>query len=454
VSITPITLTGVSTYKSDYQSILNRAVAIAQIPLTNLENKDSSVLQQKTDLGALSGTVGTLATSLQALGTLAANQAVSASSSNPTVLTATATGAPSASSYTINSITSLATAASERSVNSYADSTSTPASSTGTVQLTVGSHNYVISLSNNSLIGLRDQINALGVGVTASILTTSNGNYLSLSANATGATTLSLTDDPTTTNHTGANTPLLTSSNQGSDAQFQLNGINVTQGSNTVNSVIPGVTFQLLAKSSAPVTISLATDPSGVSGNLQTFVDSLNALKTAVASQVGTSGGSLVGNSAVTGIESVVYQLTSYHPATGSVRSLADLGITFDATGKASFNQATFNALSGTQIADAMTFLGSTTTGLGGFSASLTQYSDPVTGQIAAEAAGLTETDQHLQSQIGTLTDRINAMQTSLAHRLALADSQMAQLESQKSALTASLQGLSLVLYGQNATQL
>ena len=457
MSITPITLTGISTYASDFQSILNRAVGIAQIPLTALENSDATVLQEKTDMGTLSGTVATLASSLQALGTLASTQALAASTSNPAVVAATATGATSAASYTINSITSLAAAASETSLHGYADSNSTPVSATGTVKLTIGSKSYVLSLANNTLVGLQNQINGLNAGVTASILTTSGDNYLSLTDNTTGATTLSLTDDPTTGTHTGANTPLLTAINQGTNAQFKLNGITVNQSSNTVNSVIPGVTLQLLdtTPSTAPVTVSLATDPTGVASDLQTFVTNFNALQTALAAQSGTAGGSLAGNDMVTGLEGVVNQLVSYNLPSGTVRSLADLGITFnDTTGQATFSQTTFDGLSSTQVADALKFIGSPTTGLAGFAAQFSQYSDPVTGLMTTEVAGYTQTDQDLQSQIGTLTTQINAMQKSLAQQLSAADAQVAQLQSQQNALTASLQGLSLVLYGQNATQL
>ena len=58
---------------------------------------------------------------------------------------------------------------------------------------------------------------------------------------AAGATCIvNYLDDPA-----GANTNLLTSTNQGSDAVFSLNGIPVTQPGNVVNSVIPGVTFTI-----------------------------------------------------------------------------------------------------------------------------------------------------------------------------------------------------------------
>ena len=91
-AITPLTLNGISKYSTDYQSILNRAVAIAQQPLVQLQTQDSNVLAQNNALGAIQDDANNLLSSLQALGTLAANQAVGASSSDPTTVSATSTG--------------------------------------------------------------------------------------------------------------------------------------------------------------------------------------------------------------------------------------------------------------------------------------------------------------------------------------------------------------------------
>jgi len=189
---TPVTLNGVSQYSSDLQSLLNRAVQIAQIPMTRLQNRDSTVLQQKSSLVSLQSDLAALASSMQSLGKLAANQALSATSSNPDVVTVASTGATSAATYAINSFTSPAAAASETSLSSYADSSSTPVSSNGSMDLVVGSKTYNFTLATNNLVTLRDTINSLNAGVTASILTTSGGNYLSISANSTGAATLHL----------------------------------------------------------------------------------------------------------------------------------------------------------------------------------------------------------------------------------------------------------------------
>ncbi len=447
-SSTPaISFNGISQYASDYQSILTAAVQNAQIPVTQLQNRDATVLSQETALGTLNTDVGTLASDLQNLGAIAASQALGATSSNPSAVSVVNSGATEAATYTINSITSPATAASETSTTSYADASSTPVSSTGVVKLVAGSFSQTFTLTTNTLVGLRDQINSLNAGVTASILTTANHNYLSVAANSTGATTLQLFDDPT-----GADKNLLTSANQGTNAVFQLNGINVSQPGNTVNSVIPGVTFTIQQASTAPVTLSLATDPTQLSSALQTFVTDYNTVQSDVAAQTGQSGGALVGDTVVDQLSTTLQQIASQTLSTGTVQSLSDLGISFNDSGAASFDQSTFDSLTSTQISDAFNFIGSTTSGLGGFSQTLTQFSDPVTGIIQAEQTGLKQTDSQLQSEISTLNTRNAAAQAALTAQLEAADATQEELQQQQTDLTASLQAVSLVLYGRDAT--
>jgi flagellar hook-associated protein 2 len=440
---TPVTLNGVSQYSTDLQNVLNRAVSIAQLPVTALQNQDANVLSKVTLLGSLQTTVSNFATSLNSLGTVAASQALSATSSDPTAVSVSSTGTSQAASYTINSITSAATAASETSLNSYTDSTTTPVSSTGSEELVVGTKQYPFTLATNNLTSLRDTINAQNAGVTASILTTSGGNYLSISANSTGASTLQLIDDPT-----GAATQQLSSTNQGADAVFYLNGIKVDQPGNVVNNIIPGVTFTILGQSATPTTLSLATDPTQLSTALQSFVTNYNALRTALNAQEGPGAGLLSGDTAVVQLEDTLRNLTAYTTSTGSIHSLSDLGVEFDTTGQASFDQTTFNALSATQISDGFAFVGSATTGLGGFSQTFQQYADPIDGLIQTEETGFNQTDTSLQSQISTLTNRITTLQTNLSAQLEKADAQIAELQTQQQTLSASLQSLSLVLYG------
>jgi len=455
-AITPLTLTGVSKYSTDYQAILNRAVAIAQQPLGLLQTQDSNLVAQSNALGTLQTDATNLWSSLQTLGTLSANQAVSASSSDPTTVLATATGATAAANYTINSVTSLASVASERSLTGYADSTSTHVSATGTLKLTVGSQDYTLTPSTNNLVALRDAINTSGAPVTASILTTGNGNYLSLTANASGATTLKLIDNPVTaSNPGGTNTELLTQTNQGTNAEFHLNGIDVTQSSNTVNSVIPGVTLQLLQQSNTPVTVSLASDPTQISSALQNFVSAYNTVEKDLHAQQGQFPGALGGDTAISGLQQTLRRITAFFTPSSSITNLSGLGVTFnDASGTATFDQSAFSALGSQQITDGFGFLNALATGSGNFVAQLQTFTDPISGVIQAEQQGNVASDQHLQSQISVLSNRINTMQANLQAQLAKADAFEAALESQQSTVNASLLGLNFVLYGQNPTGL
>jgi flagellar hook-associated protein 2 len=256
------------------------------------------------------------------------------------------TGATAPASYTISDITSIASAASETTQTGYADANATQVSSTGSLSFVVGSKSYPINLGSgaNKLAGLRDAINNLGAGVNATVLTTGTGanpNYLSITSHNTGATTLQLIDDPT-----GANTNLLTSSNQGSDAIFKLNGVSVDKPGNTVNDVIPGLTFSIVdtTTSGQTVNLSVSTDTSQLQIALQDFVTKYNALNTAVHAQVGPSAGALSGDLIVQQIQGDLRQVTSYQ-SSGATQSLSDLGIQIDNSGQMSLDTSTLNAL-------------------------------------------------------------------------------------------------------------
>jgi flagellar hook-associated protein 2 len=422
---------------------MERAVKIAQLPIQALQNRDGDILQKKTLLSGLAAGVSGLASSLDALGQTAANKALTASSSQSSVVSVLNSGAGTAASYTINSVTSIATAASERSITSYADSAATPVGSTGDFRLVVGGDNYDFSLANNTLVGLRDKINGLGAGVTASILTTGDGNYISISANASGAKALELRDDPG-----GANTNLLTSDNQGTDLVFHLNGIEVRQARNLVNSVVPGLTFTVLKESNTDTQVSVASDRSDLASALANFAGSFNALRGQLNAQVGTAAGLLTGSSLVTQLSGQLRQIAAHRAASGSIRSLAELGLTFDNKGSVSFDAKVLNGLTDEQMTDAFAFLDTSATGLGKFAVGLRQFSEPIGGLIKLEQEGLDRVDAAIQKQLATLTDRLAVMQRGLALKLQQADSLLASLESQQNTVKASLQGLNVVLYG------
>lgn len=450
MGISPLVFTGVSQFSDDFQTILNRAAAIANIPLRALQNEQADLLNRKQLLAELRSAVAGLAGALEALGAAGRTRALSASSTNTARVTVTLNGATQAGSYTISEITSVARAASETTASGYATADQTPVSADGVVELVVGSQSYTIDLAGagrNHLNGLRDAINALGAGVTASVLNTGTGStpyYLAITANNPGATTLQLREvagDP--------NSNLLTADNQGSNAVFKLNGLTIVKAGNVVSDVIPGVSFTIVSKTDPGETVELrlSASRSALATKLTDFVNAYNALRTKVSAQVGPAAGLLSGDFIVREIQQELRLLAAYETS-GAVRRLADLGIEFDQQGVMSFNSAKFFSLSDAELAAAFDFLGSETTGLGGFSQALSRISDPVSGLIRLQQDSYDAADQRLSRQVAELAARIEFMQASLSARLQQADAMLAQLESQQALLEASIKGLELALYG------
>jgi flagellar hook-associated protein 2 len=445
MGIAPLAFSGVSSYSQDFQSILTRAVNIASLPLTQLQNEDSDTLTRKSLLGTMQTTIGDLTDAISNLRTVASSNSLGATSSDPSKVTIALSGTASAGSYAISNITSLATAASEMSQSGYADPSATSVSANGSMRLVVGGKNYDFTLANNSLNGLRDEINSLNAGVSANIIATDTGSYLTVTSNSTGSTTLSLIDDPGDNTH--ANTQWLTNQNQGSNASFLLNGKQVTRTTNVITDAIPGATITLLGTTpdSGTINLNIRTDPSQLSSALQTFVTKYNAVVDEVDKHSGPNADQLLADSSVLGVQSLMRQISGFRTtAGGPVSSLADLGISLDTNGKMSLDSSVLSGMPDSSITSALSYIA----GLGTMSAQLGSYSDPVTGVIHSEQDALTASDQRLQGQISDTQDRINVMQTSLQARLQAADALLAQLASQQQMLTASIQSLNMATFG------
>ena len=148
--------------------------------------------------------------------------------------------------------------------------------------------------SDNTLAGLESAINTANIGVTASIVTNSDGSSsLSLLSNtASTAGTLTVTSSIVDT----GNALGYSSTVAGTDAQLTVDGVNLTSASNTVANLIPGVTFQLLAPSATEsgggleqIQVVIGNDNTGVESTVNQFVNDYNSLISAVNTQEGNN---------------------------------------------------------------------------------------------------------------------------------------------------------------------
>lgn len=447
MGLTPLTFTGISQYSQDFQTILQRVTTIASFPLNQLKNEQQDVATKRQLTSELSNSVKLLGDKITALKDVAANRAVSATSSNTSKLTIDSVNTDTLTTYNITDVTSIAVAASETTLSSYASSTATQVSASGSVRLTVGATLYDIALASgeNNLVGLRDKINALNSGVTATILTVDAGtNYLSLSANATGAKVVALREDPL-----GLNTNLVTATNQGSNLNFKLNGVQVGRSSNLVNDLVSGVSFTLKQTTSVAETlaIGLSSDRSKLSAAVSGFIDAYNTVQAKITGQVGKTAGLLTGDFLVREAQDILRKVSSFGLGTGSVKSWSDLGVNFSTAGQISFEVGIFNAMSQTQLQDTFSFF-KDTTGLGALSKSTDGFSQDVTGLAAIQIDQYGKTDSRLTEQIAKLEDRISVLRQTYLQKLQVADALLGNFESQRNIVSASIDGLNLVLYG------
>jgi flagellar hook-associated protein 2 len=450
--ITPLTFTGVSTYSSDLQTILTRAVSIASLPVKQMQNDQSTILGKKQALGGLSSSVAALADAVTKLGTVGDTSALSVSSSNANRVSVSNNGLTAAASYSITEITSIAKAASETTAAGVATADTTPVDADGHLELVFGGQTHAIDISSsNNLNTLAQKINDLGLGLTATVLNTGavgNPYYLSLTSATTGKTTLQLND---TAGSAASN--LLTSANQGANAEFKLNGLAVSKPDNVISDVIPNLTFTIADKTAANETVVLtaASSRGSLATALQTFVDAYNGVASARNAQIGTQAGILSGDSVIHQIGRSLSTLTGFTTrtaGTGLVQSLADIGIELDKTGKMTFNAIKFYSLPSANIVDGYSFFKSGAGGFGALASSLDAISNPLTGMIRTQQDFYDSADQRITSQINTLSDRINNMQLSLQSKLQQADALLSGLQIQQALIKASYDSVNLALFG------
>lgn len=169
----------------------------------------------------------------------------------------------------------------------------------GSITLQVGTsgtpQTITLNSSDNTLAGLAAAINSSGAGITASVLTDSNGSRLSLVSGTSGGNGNIAVSANSIVDASNGNAALgYTSSVTGVNAKLTVDGVSLQSASNTVTNLIPGVTFQLLSASpvdssgnAAPVQVVIANDNTDVGNTINQFVTDYNAVVNALNAQEG-----------------------------------------------------------------------------------------------------------------------------------------------------------------------
>jgi len=436
-----ITSTGIGSGLDISAIVSSLTTAFGAAQTDQLTNQQTTLNAQVSAYGTFSSALDTLQATLTTLSDPSQLAGFDATVADKTIASATTTSDAVAGQYSLE-VQNIATSA---TLTSQPFASPTAIVGTGTLTIAVGAASTSINIdsSDNSLAGIASAINSAtnNPGVTASVITTSDGSRLVLAGTTTGAANAitvtqsggdgglsSLVYDPadSVTN--------LTQTQAAQDASFSLNGFDATSSSNVVSGAITGVTLNLLQASAAgtPTTLSITPDTSEAQTSIGTFVTALNGVLTSIQTLTGydpstQTAGPLNGNATLESfqnqLENILDQVTS--GGSSGVNSLTDLGITADADGNYDTNTTTLgNALS-SNLAAVGNLLGGTNgiatqlnslingyTEPGGLLATINQGLQSSLNNVSAQQTAL---NAELATYSATLTQEYNAMDTAVA---------------------------------------
>ena len=173
----------------NWYDVIDQLMEIEHRRVDILENKKSDYQTKLSYWGTVSSKLSTLLSNVRTLNNLSTMGAMTASSSDETVLTATATSAASIGNYSII-ISALAQA--HKLSSDEISSTDTALGYSGELAI---NGNVVEVESTDTLSDIKDKINSADAGVRATILKVSDSSYrLILTREETGSTEIALAD--------------------------------------------------------------------------------------------------------------------------------------------------------------------------------------------------------------------------------------------------------------------
>jgi len=279
----------------DTDSIIAGMLKIQQQQIDQFNVKKTNIQTKQTAYQALQTQLVTLRTSAISLSSPSGNpfDARTVTVSSPDSIVATASSKAASGTYQIK-VNSLATAHQVASQN-FADADS--AITEGTFNIRIGSQTpaeITIDSTNNTLSGLADAINFANVGVNASIVQDSSSSYrLLLTSTRTGTSNQIEVTSQLADTHDGAVKPIFDFDNPvqvASDASVTLGSgsgaLTVTSSTNTVSTLISGVTLNLLdADPAKTVNVTVAADTAKATTAVTDFITAYNGILDFIDSQ-------------------------------------------------------------------------------------------------------------------------------------------------------------------------
>jgi len=365
MSNTSTIFTGSSRYASDFQSVITRAVNIASLPLTQLNNVKNTLEDRSTALSSLDSVFSNLSSAIQTLQSSTGTSSFTSTTSTAGVVRATVGDGAIAGSYQIE-VTGMGSYSNSMSKDVVEGNGITKVTDPATQNIASGStFTLTVDGVDHEFTGfttLKDLVAAINADSDANVQATivnlgssSSPDYrLSLQSTKLDSVSLQLTDSESNT--------LLDTLSTGSQATYKVNGMSteVSTDSRTVT-LAPGLTVDLLGESAAgtATTITVSRSTLSIQNALSSFATAYNSAVAELDKHRGSNDGALAGDSVIYTLQQTLREVAGYSTGTDGVSSLTSLGMSFDKTGKLSFDSSAFTSATDSDYSALADFLGS-----------------------------------------------------------------------------------------------
>lgn len=407
----------------DVNTIVTQLMTLERRPLNALQKRETDIQSKLTAFGKVQSAVSALQESVSKLRQNSAFAAAKATVTGDGATAVAGTGAVTGR-FAV-SVTQLARA---QAMASAPVATATTSIGAGALTIRSADGSTVLATINigdsgtGTLTEARDEINAAGIAVKASLVNDGGQVRLVLTSSQTGqANGFQVSADAGLTGLSVAQT-------QGAqDASFSINGLALTSSTNTVADAVAGVTISLTKAppaGSPPGTtvdaeIAVDLDTETVRTGVENFVKAYNTLDSLIRQltkydPVSKSSAVLNGESVLRRLQDQVRGLTTSEKtgaAVGDLTRLSDIGVAIQRDGSLALNATKFNAAlsaNADRVARLFTGSGGTLDTDKGFAV---QLSTRLTAILGPDGL-LDSRQQGLQASIKTIDKQQERMET------------------------------------------